>query len=409
VLVLPSGPYNLTARGLAKTVTVADGPVDGVDFPAPAPPPAPAPGTIVTVAGNGILGFGGDGQPAITARLASPQGIALDKAGNLYMADNSLNRIRKVAAATGIITTVAGSGPFDAIRGLTPFGSNGGFGGDGGPATKALLNTPQHVAVDAVGNLYIGDLFNRRVRKVDAVTGIITTVAGNGTRGFSGDGGPATAAELNNPQSVVLDAVGNLYIGDPANGRVRKVDPKGILTTVAGGGTGAVTDGAVATAVALGRPRELAVDGAGNLFIADGGLNRIFKVSPAGTISVVAGTGTAGFSGDGGKATAAQISGGFMDMAVDGAGNLFFADQINNRIRKISPDGTISTVAGNGPYGPGALGTFAGDGGPATSAQLWQPLGVAIDAAGNLLFSDANNVRIRKVIGIAAPGLVAGQ
>jgi sugar lactone lactonase YvrE len=360
------------------------------------------------VAGNGILGFGGDGQPAITARLASPQGIALDKAGNLYMADNSLNRIRKVGAATGLITTVAGSGPFDAIRGLVPLGSNGGFSGDGGPATQALFNGSQHVAADAAGNLYIGDLFNRRVRKVDT-QGIITTVAGNGTQGFAGDGGPATAAELNNPQSVVLDAAGNLYIADPANGRVRKVDPNGILTTVAGGGTGAVTDGAAATAVPLGRPRELAVDGAGNLFIADGGLNRIFKVSPGGKISIVAGTGTVGFSGDGGKAPAAQLSGGFMGLAVVSAGNLFFADQNNHRIRKVSPDGMISTVAGSGPAGAGIPGSFAGDGGPATAARLWGPFGVAIDAAGNLLLSDPGNFRIRKVIGIAAPGLMAGQ
>ena len=282
LLVLPPGQYRIGAPGGAATVTVADGPVDGVDFPAPAAVPTPAVGTIVTVAGNGIPGFGGDGQPAITARLPVPQGIALNKAGNLYIADGGLNRIRKVAAATGIITTVAGTSRYDAIRGLFP-PAIGGFGGDGGPATQALFNRPQHVGVDAAGNLYIGDLANNRVRKVDT-QGIITTVVGTGTQGFAGDGGPATAAQIARPQSVVVDGAGNLYVSDNFNSRVRKVDTKGIITTVAGGGKDAVTDGAAATAVALNVPGELAVDGAGNLFIGDGGLNQIFKVSPAGTL-----------------------------------------------------------------------------------------------------------------------------
>jgi hypothetical protein len=413
VLVLPSGQYWISAPGGAETVTVADGPVDGVDFPAAPPTAAPAPGTIVTVAGNGIPGFGGDGRPAITARLPAPLGIALDKAGSLYIADAVTSRIRKVDAISGIITTVAGSGSLDLIRGLEPnvsVGSgNGGFGGDGGPATRALLNATQHVAVDVAGNLYIADLANNRVRKVDT-QGIITTVVGTGQKGFAGDGGPATAAQIVRPQSIAVDRASNLYIADNGNQRVRKVDSSGIITTVAGGGKDAVTDGAAATTVALNRARELAVDGAGNLFIADGGLNRILKVSPSGRISIVAGTGTAGFSGDGGKAPAAQINGGWMAMAVDSAGNLFFADANNHRIRKVSPDGTISTVAGSGPAGAGIPGSFAGDGGPATAARLWAPgWGVAIDAAGNLLFSDPGNRRIRKVVGIAAPGLVGGQ
>jgi trimeric autotransporter adhesin len=200
---------------------------------------------------------------------------------------------------------------------------------------------------------------------------------------------------------------GSFLIADTGNNRIRLVNTSGIITTVAGGGSDAVTDGAAATAVALNGPRELAVDGAGNLFIADGGLNQIFKVTADGKIHIVAGTGVAGFSGDGGKATAAQINGGFLAMAVDSAGNLFFADQNNNRIRKIGPDGTISTVVGSGPAFPDP-GSFAGDGGPATAARLRGPSGVAIDAAGNLLFSDVGNNRIRKVIGIAAPGVVAG-
>jgi sugar lactone lactonase YvrE len=405
-LILPSGQYRLTTPGGAETVTVAEGPVDGVDFPAAAAPPTPAPGTIITVAGNGIQGFGGDGRPATTARLNTAEGIAVDKAGNLYIPE--LNDIRKVEAATGLITTVAGSGSSDAIRGLTPSFDSGGFGGDGGPAVRALLHGSQHVGVDAVGNLYIGEYLNHRVRKVDT-QGIITTVVGTGKEGFAGDGGPATAAQIAGPQSVVADRAGNLYVSDNRNHRVRKVDSSGIITTVAGGGKDAVTDGAAATAVALNRPKELAVDGAGNLFIGDGALNRIFKVSPSGKISIVAGTGTAGFSGDGGPAAAAQISSSWPGMAVDSAGNLFFADFANHRIRKVSPDGTISTVAGSGPASPGVIGSFAGDGGPATAARLWHPWGVAIDAAGNLLIGDADNRRVRKVIGIAAPGLVGGQ
>jgi hypothetical protein len=413
-LILPSGQYRISAPGGAETVTVADGPVDAVDFPAPAAVPTPAAGTIITVAGNGISGFGGDGRPAPTARLPEPQGIALDKAGNLYIADGAVNRIRKVEATTGIITTVAGSSSFDAIRGLTPSGSNGGFGGDGGPATQALFDAPYHAAVDAASNLFISDKNNQRIRRVDATTGLITTVAGSGPIGngkgsYSGDGGPATAATLSNPQGVAVDGAGNLYIADQTNRRVRKVDTQGIITTVAGGGKDAVTDGAAATSVALNRSRELALDGAGNLFMADGALNWIFEVSPGGKISIVAGTGTAGFSGDGGPAPAAQISGGFMGLAVDSAGNLFFADANNHRIRKVSPDGTISTVAGSGPAGAGIPGSFAGDGGPATAARLWFPFGVAIDVAGNVLFADSGNGRIRKVIGIAAPGLVGGQ
>jgi NHL repeat-containing protein len=404
-LVLPSSQYRISAPGGAETVTVADGAVDGVDFPMAPTPPAPAPGTIVTVAGNGIPGFGGDGRLAITARLPLLVGIALDKAGNLYMADNS-NRIRKVAVATGIITTVAGSGPYDAIRGLVPpFG--GDFGGDGGPATQASLSQPQHVAVDAAGNLLISDKANRRIRRVDAMTGLITTVAGNGQPGSAGDGGPATAAQIGTPRGVAADGAGNLYVADNRNQLVRKVDGNGIITTIAGGGSDAVTDGAAATDVALNQPWELAVDQAGNLFIADAGLNQILKVSPAGTLRIVAGTGTAGFSGDGGKAPAAQFNAGFPALAVDSAGNLFFADQGNNRIRKISPDGMISTVVGSGPAFPDP-GSFAGDGGPATAARLRGAWGLAIDAAGNLLFSDTGDGRIRKVIGIAAPGLVAG-
>jgi sugar lactone lactonase YvrE len=269
------------------------------------------------------------------------------------------------------------------------------------------------VAVDAAGNLYISEVRSRRVRRVDANTGIITTVVGSGPvfpapATFSGDGGPATAATLNGPQSLVFDAAGNLYIADNLNGRVRKVSPAGIITTVAGGGKDPVTDGADALTVTLGRPRNLALDAQGNLFIWDGSLNRVLKMRPDGKLSFYAGNGTAGFSGDGGPATAAQLNAPFLYMTADSAGSLFVADQNNNRVRKITPDGVITTVAGSGAIGFGN-GAFSGDGGPATAAELSVPQGLAIDAAGNLYIADFFNLRIRKVIGIAAPGLVAGQ
>jgi hypothetical protein len=409
VLVLPAGQHRITTGGTSETVTVADGPVDGVDFPTASAGPAPGVGTIVTVAGNGIAGHGGDGRTATTARLNLPISLVVDRAGNLYVSYNLPPRVRKVEAATGIITTIAGSGPFDVIRGLTPPIATGGYGGDGGPATQALLNNPQNLALDKAGNLFISEVFNHRIRKVDAVTGIITTAVGTGKEGFAGDGGPATQAQIAGPQAMAFDAAGNLYFSDNRNRRIRKVDLAGTISTVAGGGTAAVTDGAQATAVALVGPRKIATDGAGNLFIGDGSLNRIFKMSPVGTLTAVAGTGTAGFSGDGGPALQAQFNAPFPTLAVDSAGNLFLADTPNHRLRKISPDGTITTVAGSGPIFPDP-GSYAGDGGPALAARLWGPGGgLAIDATGNLIFTDNGNNRVRKIIGIAAPGLFAGQ
>jgi len=243
--------------------------------------------------------------------------------------------------------------------------------------------------------------------------GVITTVAGDGTleprAGASlGDGGPATAAVVRSPLGVAVDAAGNLYIASGVHQRVRKVNRERIITTVAGGGNQPLTEGASATAVALGFPVGLAVDRAGNLYIGDEGLNRILKVTPAGVISTVAGTGKAGLSGDGGAATQGEIRNP-RGIAIDSAGSIFISDFGNNRVRKFSPEGMISTVVGNGPIGGGTVGTFGGDGGPATEAQLRGPNGIAIDGAGNVSIADQGNRRIRKVIGIAAPGLIAGQ
>jgi sugar lactone lactonase YvrE len=220
-------------------------------------------GIITTVAGNGIPGYSGDGGPATSASLSGPSGVVVDATGNLLIADSSNYRIRRVDASTGIITTVAGNG----IRG---------FSGDGGPATSASLS-PIGVAVDATGNLFIADTGNHRIRRVDESTGIITTVAGNGIRGFSGDGGPATSASLNYPTGVAVDGSGNLFIADAANNRIRWVDAStGIITTVAGNGMPDYSgDGGPATSASLNGPSGVVVDAAGNLFIADNDNKRI--------------------------------------------------------------------------------------------------------------------------------------
>ena len=331
-------------------------------------------GDISTVAGDGTSGFGGDGGAATSAQLSNPRGVALDAAGNLYIADVNNSRIRKVNSA-GNISTVAGDG-------------TAGFSGDGGAATSARLRDPEGVALDGAGNLYIADRSNRRIRKVDSA-GVISTVAGNGMAGFGGDGGAATSARLRDPESVALDGAGNLYIADWGNNRIRKVDSAGVISTVAG-------------REQLSGPGGVALDAAGNLYIAEWGNNRIHKVDSAGVISTVVGSGTAGFSGDGGAATAAQLSGPD-SMALDGAGNLYIADRGNNRIRKVDSTGVISTVAGDGTQG------FGGDGGAATSAQLRTPSGVALDGAGNLYIADEYNHRIRKVDSTGVISTVAGD
>jgi sugar lactone lactonase YvrE len=341
-------------------------------------------GVITTAAGGGAPGpLVGDNGPAIGAPLLYIYGIAVDSAGNLYIADHDAERIRKVS--NGVITTLAG----------------GGYSlGDNGPAIGAQLSFPQGVAVDSGGNLYIADNNNARIRKVS--NGVITTVAGTGiiggfANGFSGDNGPATSAQLAFPAGVAVDSAGDIYIADNNNLRIRKVS-NGIITTVAGNGTyGFSGDNGPATSAQLVYPQGVAVDSAGNFYIAEA--NRIRKVSN-GVITTVAGTSgfPGGFSGDNGPATSAQLSNP-AGLAVDSAGNLYIADTGNNRIRKVA-NGVITTVAGGG--------ASLGDNGPATSAQLSSPNGVALDFAGNLYIADAANGRIRKVsngmIGTVAGG-----
>jgi sugar lactone lactonase YvrE len=298
-------------------------------------------GAISTVAGNGAQGYSGDNGPATSAQLFWPAGIALDSAGNLYIADSGNNVVRKVS--NGVITTVAGNGTFS-------------YSGDGGPATSATLNNPTSVAVDPAGNLYIADLDNHRVRKVS--NGVITTVAGNGTQGFSGDNGPATSAELASPEGVAVDSAGNLYIADSFFQVVREVS-NGVIATVAGTATQGYTgDNGPATSAELNDPSGVAVDSVGNLYIADSG-NDCIRVVSNGAIVTVVGNGTQGYSGDNGPATGAELSLP-AGVAVDTAGNLYVADSGNNRIRVATPTGvsctaTLTPFALFAPTGGGSL------------------------------------------------------
>jgi sugar lactone lactonase YvrE len=344
-------------------------------------------GTITTIAGTGEAGFSGDGGQAISAQLYVPSGLMVDRAGNLFIADYVNRRIRKVST-TGVITTVAGTGME-------------GFSGDGSQATQALLHLPTAVAVDSTGNLFIADSSNSRIRKVTA-GGVISTVAGGGSQGFAGDGGQATSAGLNGPVGVAVDPSGKLFITDFLDQRVRKVTPNGVITTIAGNGTqGYSGDGGPATSAQLNQPWGIAVDGSGSVFIADLVNHCIRKVAPSGVISTVAGDGKPGFSGDGEQSTSAQLK--FpAGVAVDNAGNLYIADSGNNRVRKVDSAGIIRTVAGTDIAG------YSGDGIQAVLAQLNGPTGVAVDAVGNLFVVDHHNSRIRVVTSEGVISTVAG-
>jgi uncharacterized protein (TIGR03437 family) len=357
-----------------------------------APMISQAQGVISTIAGNGTLASSGDGGPATSASL-QPIGLAVDKAGNVYIADLATSVIRKVNAA-GVISTVAGhvGEPMDGD------GVN-----DGGPATQAgiyLSSEHNGLAVDSAGNLYIADEGHNRIRKVDVSTGIITTVAGNGTPGYSGDGGPATSAQLLQPLGVAFDKAGNLYIADSYS--VRKVDTSGKITTVAGGTlTATPGDGGPATSAGV-IPRAVAIDAAGNIFISDYLTQTVREVNTKGIINTVAGVpGGSGSSGDGGPATSA-LFGALYGIAVDSAENLYISDFGNNRVRVVNAAGIITTAAG----GAGSSESI-GDGGPPTSAYL-EPDDVAVDGAGNYYIADYVNNRVRKVtVGEKAPGLLS--
>ena len=399
-------------------------------------------GDIYTIAGDGTAGFAGDGGPATAAELAYPEGVTVDPAGNLLIADTNNSRIRVVAAAAGTfygramtagdIYTIAGDG-------------TAGFAGDSGRATVAELNLPFGVTVGGAGNLVIADTDNNRIRVVAARTGThygqamtagdIYTVAGDGTPGFSGDGGPATAAELGEPEGMAADVAGNMLIADTNNNRIRvvaessgthygQVMKAGDIYTVAGNGSyGFSGDGRPAIEARLKSPAGIAAGAAGNLLIADAGNNRIRVVAErtgtffghamkAGDIYTIAGSpGGRGYGGDGGPGTAAKLD--FPQaVRVDTSGNVLIADTINSRIRVVAARtgtfygqtmtaGDIYTIAGNGTDG------YTGDGGPATAAQVFEPTGMVVDGAGNMLIADTGNNRIRVVA--ARTGTFYGQ
>ena len=335
---------------------------------------------ITTVAGSAVAGFNGDGGPATMAALLVPSGVAVDKYNNLYIADNDNNRIRKVDAITGIITTVAGNGLYA-------------FAGDGGPAISASLKAPTGVAIDAGGNIYIADYYNNRIRKVDVSTGIITTIAGNGANGYGGDGGPAVSANIWLPTGVAVDAGNNVYIADWVNQRIRKVDAlTGIITTVAGNGiAGFSGDGGLAISAELFQPYGISLDAGGNLYIADYANNRIRKVrAGTGIISTVAGTGAQGFNRDGLSGLSTNLTAP-TGITVDIFGNLYIADLSQRVLRMDAITGIITTIAGNGTQG------FSGDGGPAVNAQLFNSWDVCINGNGDLYIADNSNNRVRKV------------
>jgi hypothetical protein len=306
----------------------------------------------------------------------APGGIAIDARGNIYIADPDDHYVF-VFKGTGETTVVAGSG-------------KQGWSGDGGPATSARLSFPEGVAIDAAGNLYISDHGNGRIRRVTA-GGVIDTVAGTGKWGFSGDGASAKSARLNGPQGLAVDAKGNLFIADLFNGRVRKVSPDGIINTVVGNGTiGSRGDGGSALLAQLDSPYGLALDDRDNLYVTEVGGKRVRRITPDGVISTIAGNGELGSTGDGGPAIKARL-GGPLSPAFDAAGNLYIAEVRNHRVRKITPKGMITTIAGNGTKG------FSGDGGLALYASLTDPEGVVADRVGNVYIVEAMNSRIRKV------------
>lgn len=335
---------------------------------------------IHTYAGTGTYGYSGDTGPATAAKMTTQFGVWGDTSGNIYFADEFNHRVRKVSAS-GIVTTIAGTGV-------------AGFSGDGGSPLAAQLDKPVAVTVDGQGNIYIADMNNNRVRKITNGEGggIITTIAGNGTVGYSGDGAPATNAELNSPQSVFVDRTGNVLFADNLNHAIRKISTSGLITTIAGNGIAGYTgDGTAATAARLNQPAGVVEDTAGNVYFADAVNDRIRMVNITGIISTIAGTGSAGYNGEGLAATATQLKAPKY-VVVDDSGNVWFTDTENHRVRKINKaTGIVADIAGIGT--PGG----AGDDGPATAAQLNYPQGIFIDRYNRIFIGDGNNNRIRVI------------
>ncbi len=344
------------------------------------------PGSTSNAPYNG--GYSGDGGAATAAKLSQPQGIFVSSAGSLFIADTGNSVIREVNGTTGVITTFLG-----ADGGLV-------YTNDDGPATDATLSNPDGIVVDSQGDIFIADENFNVIREVNATTGDMTTIAGNGTAGYSGNGGQATDAELNQPAGLALDGSGDLFIADAGNNVIRELNlTTGIITTVAGNGTaGSSGDGGLATDAELNNPTGVAVDSSGNIYIADQDNNEIREVdATTHDISTVAGDGTYGFSGDNGPATGAELADP-SGLALDGSGDLFIADAGNDVIREVNlSTGVIATVAGT----PG-MNSYGGDGGSPTAAELNTPAAVAVDSTGNLYIADTDNNVIREVTTVAS-------
>jgi sugar lactone lactonase YvrE len=331
--------------------------------------------SIRTIAGTGQRGFSGDGGPAVNSKLNRPCAVAADHDGCLYVADYGNNRIRKISP-DGTMTTLAGNG-------------QAGFEGDGGPAVKARLNGPYGVGVDRHGNVFVADQRNNRIRKISRA-GAISTLAGNGVKALSGDGGPAALASLAGPDAVIADDQDNVYIADSGNHRIRKVTTDGMIHTIAGTGKGYSGDGGPALQARLNLPAALALDRAGNLYIGDFQNHVVRRIGADGTIATVAGTGTRGFNGDGMAATLAQLNepGG---LGITPSGELVIADGVNFRVRLVDADGNMHTIAGTGRKGD------APDSDCATEAPLFVLDILSVDAQGNIFITDHGNSRIRKL------------
>jgi|GEM_PF-2148788 len=355
---------------------------------------------ITSIAGSASLpAFGGDGGPATAATLDFPHDVAVDHAGNKYVVDEYNHRVRKISSS-GIITTIAGNSA------MVGYGSAGGFGGDGGPATAATLNRPLGIAIDGSGNIYVADGNNFRVRKINSA-GIISTIAGTGTMGYSGDGGPATSASITfslattSGGSIGIDAAGNVYFADGIRNHIRKIDAAGIITTFAGTGTAGFSgDGGPATAATLNVVESIAFDQIGNAYIVDASNHRIRKIDPAGIISTFAGNGPGSVAGIGGPATAATL-GGILAVATDTTGNVFISAL--SRIFKVDTSGIVTAFAGN------VCGGWAGDHCAATASPVcMQANGIRVDDAGNLYIADTDDEHVRKIGRDATPWFVHG-
>ena len=342
------------------------------------------PGIITSVAGTGERGYSGDGGPAGAALLSEPFMCAFDGVGNLYVAEAMNHCVRRVDRDTGVIVTIAGTGAE-------------GYSGDGGPATRATFNQPYSLQVDGNGDVYVVDRLNYVIRKIDAATGIISTVAGTGESGYGGDGGPGTAAQFREPNDCFLDGRGGLLIADVQDQRIRRLDlASGVITTFAGNGEKQRSgDGRPALEASILGARAVCMDNAGNTYIAEREGNGIRKVDANGVMSTLAGTGEFGYTGDGGQALDTAW-GGPKAIRCDHDGNLLVVDTENHAIRRIdAATGIVTTVAG------GHLGG-EGDGGPADEAGMDRPHGADVDADGNIYIADSNNHRVR-VAGVGAP------